>query len=102
LIDEVIEGEQAEAASYLRQMAARLSARGFTVSAAQLEGSAGDAIVAYAREHQIDLVALTTHGHGGLGRIVFGSVAEHVLRHAPCPVLLERARESDESTAIAP
>jgi nucleotide-binding universal stress UspA family protein len=33
---------------------------------------------------------MTTHGRGGLGRAVFGSVAEAVLRQAPCPVLLVR------------
>ena len=36
---------------------------------------------------------MTTHGRGGLGRLVFGSVADAVLRSATCPVLLVRVRD---------
>jgi nucleotide-binding universal stress UspA family protein len=47
---------------------------------------------------------MTTHGRGGLGRVVFGSTADSVLRHAPCPVLLvrvseEESREADEAAS---
>ena len=38
-------------------------------------------------EHEIDLVVVGTHGRTGLGKLVLGSVAEDILRHAPCPVL---------------
>lgn len=38
-------------------------------------------------ENQIDLVVLGTHGRSGLGKLLLGSVAEDILRHAPCPVL---------------
>lgn len=44
-------------------------------------------IVRYAREHAIDLIAMGTHGRGGLKRLILGSVAESVVREAPCPVL---------------
>ena len=46
-----------------------------------------------AREFGAGLIAMTTHGRGGLGRLMFGSVADAVLRHAPCPVLLVGVRE---------
>ena len=41
--------------------------------------------------YQVDLVAMSTHGRSGLSRLVMGSVAEEVLRHANVPVLLVRA-----------
>jgi hypothetical protein len=44
-------------------------------------------IVRYAREHAIDLIAMGTHGRGGLKRLLLGSVAESVVRGAPCPAL---------------
>ena len=40
-----------------------------------------------ARQLKTDLIVLTTHGHTGLKRVLLGSTAERVLRHAPCPVL---------------
>lgn len=50
-------------------------------------GSPGPAIVAAAEECQADLIVMGTHGRTGLSRLLMGSVAEYVLRHAPCPVL---------------
>jgi len=49
--------------------------------------SAQDGIVRYAREHDADLVVMGTHGRTGIKRLVLGSVAEAVVRLAPCPVL---------------
>lgn len=46
-------------------------------------------------EEKADLVAMTTHGRSGLSRWIFGSVSEDVLRHAPCPVLVLRASETE-------
>ena len=57
------------------------------------EGSnVGQAIIEFAEKHQIDLIAMSTHGHGGLGRLVFGSVADHVLRTSSLPMLLIRPK----------
>ena len=44
-------------------------------------------IVDFARKHDVDLIALSTHGRTGLRRLALGSVAEAVLRHSPIPVL---------------
>jgi universal stress protein A len=59
-------------------------------------GKDGPEIVGYAAEAGVDLVVISTHGRTGLGRLVAGSVAEHVIRHAPCPVLTLRARPEDD------
>ncbi|MBI5760629.1 MAG: universal stress protein [Planctomycetales bacterium] len=47
-------------------------------------------IVRYAKEANADLVVLGTHGRGGLAHVLLGSVAEKVVRKAPCPVLTVR------------
>ena len=44
----------------------------------------------YAEEMGIDLIIISTHGHTGVDHILFGSTAEKVVRHAPCPVLVVR------------
>jgi nucleotide-binding universal stress UspA family protein len=53
-------------------------------------GDPGGVIVAVAREIDADVVVLGSHGRGVFKRVVLGSVSEHVLRHAPCPVLVIR------------
>ena len=50
--------------------------------------SASYAIMWHARVAKIDLIVMGTHGRKGLSRLIMGSTAEHVLRDAPCPVLL--------------
>ncbi len=50
-------------------------------------GTPADQIVNYAKEYEVDMIVLGTHGRTGLKRIVMGSVAEAVVRRAECPVL---------------
>ena len=50
-------------------------------------------IIRYCQEEKIDLIVLGTHGHSALGSILLGSVAEKVVRKAPCPVLTIRHPE---------
>jgi nucleotide-binding universal stress UspA family protein len=89
----IVEAERREVETYLRALTQRLSSQGLAVSYEQYEGPAADIIVARARDLDANLIAMTTHGRGGLERLVFGSTAEAVLRHAPCPVLLVRLGE---------
>jgi nucleotide-binding universal stress UspA family protein len=89
----LVEEERREAAKYLEHIADRLRCRGLAVQCARPEGTAAEMILEHARRMDTDLIALTTHGRSGLGRVVFGSVADEVLRKAPCPVLLVRAPE---------
>ena len=57
-------------------------------------------IVRYAEEQQIDLIVIGTHGRGPIGHMLLGSVAEKVVRKAPCPVLTVRQRaHADVATA---
>ncbi len=53
-------------------------------------GSPEREIVAAAKDLHADLVCITTHGRGGIARVLLGSVAEMIVRHAPCPVLTVR------------
>jgi nucleotide-binding universal stress UspA family protein len=82
-------GPSVKATSYLGGVAGVLRARGLEV---QLDVVAGhrtaEIILEQAGEH--DLIALATHGRGGLGRLLLGSVAERVIRAARCPVLVYR------------
>ncbi len=55
-----------------------------------LAGSPFLEILRYARAHQIDLIVMGTHGRGPVAHMLLGSVAEKVVRKAPCPVLTVR------------
>ena len=60
-----------------------------------LEGRPFVEIIRYARENQIDLIVISTHGRSGIKHVLFGSVAEQVVRKAPCPVLVVKRDERD-------
>jgi len=60
-----------------------------TVTAA-LMGMTAQTITEYAKNLGMDLIVMGTHGRSGLAHLFMGSVAEHVVRHAPCPVLTLR------------
>ena len=55
-------------------------------------GSAVEEIIGYASDHAIDLLVIATHGRTGLRHVLLGSVAERIIREAPCPVLTVRDR----------
>jgi nucleotide-binding universal stress UspA family protein len=54
------------------------------------DGAVAEALAAYAADHDIDLVVMTTHGHGGFQRMWLGSVADALVRHLHVPILLIR------------
>lgn len=82
-----------DAQRYLEPRVEELRARGIRASARVAVGEAASEIVAAARQVGADLIAMTTHGRSGLGRLLFGSVAESVLRAAPIPVFLLKMTE---------
>lgn len=79
-----------DAAEYLAPLAIGLRARGIGTTTAIRVGRPEDEILAAAHAENIDLIAMSTHGRSGLGRLLFGSVAERVLRQAEVPVFLMR------------
>jgi nucleotide-binding universal stress UspA family protein len=84
------ERRRQDAVEYLAPIAAGLRARGVKVDCDIRVGRAEERILAAARDVGADLIAMSTHGRSGLGRLLFGSVAEQVLRHADVPVFLLR------------
>jgi nucleotide-binding universal stress UspA family protein len=56
-------------------------------------GTPVEEIVAYAREASVDLIVIATHGRTGLSHVLLGSVAERMIREAPCPTLTIRSRD---------
>lgn len=62
----------------------------------QHAGSSGQVICWMAQDRGCDLIVMGTHGRTGLSHLLFGSVAEYVLRHARCPVVTIRDRDPKE------
>ncbi len=58
------------------------------VSAEVLLGEPSETILSYIDDHQIDMVVMGTHGRKGIDRVIFGSVAERVIKTSPVPVLV--------------
>ena len=80
-----------EAESYLNGVVAGLRECGITrVRAAVWYGPAAPTIVEAASVEKADLIIMTSHGRGGIGRLIFGSVAESVLHGTRTPILLVR------------
>ena len=91
-IQSMVDFEEAELAkwkTHARELGVKEIATRF------LTGAAWDQIVSAARDDRaIDLIVMGTHGRTGLKHVLLGSVAEKTVRHAPCPVLVVRAREA--------
>lgn len=58
-----------------------------------LEGKTGAALCEFAKEHDFDMIIMGTHGHTGFNRLILGSVAEYVVRHAHCSVLTIKPKD---------
>jgi nucleotide-binding universal stress UspA family protein len=90
-VEKQIKKEEEEAKKYLDTVAAQILAqKGLKADCAAVLGVAGEAIVKYTEENNIDLITLATHGRSGPGRVILGSVADFVIRHARVPLLLIR------------
>jgi nucleotide-binding universal stress UspA family protein len=70
---------------------------GLDVEEMIVHGDAAAEIVRVAAERGADLIVISSHGRTGLGRIIFGSTAEAVVRHATCPVLVVKPPQEEES-----
>ena len=84
----LVEARITRGKEYIGRVAAQLEKAGIEVTTAMLEGGAAENIVNYPREHGIDLVVMSTHGFGGLKRLLVGSVTDRVIRSCEVPVLV--------------
>lgn len=86
--DNMLKDAEAAARDYLDGLAPSLREKGLKVQCVTMVGHPAESIVSYAEENKFDLVALATHGRNGLKRLVFGSVADFVIRRSGIPILL--------------
>jgi nucleotide-binding universal stress UspA family protein len=100
IVDDV-QARTRDAEEYLAPLAAMLRARGVNSSWAVRQGRPDKEILAGACDAGADLIAMSTHGRSGLGRLLFGSVAEQVLRHADVPVFMMRETEAQLTAKAA-
>ena len=71
--------------------------KGLEVEEVIVHGDAAAEIVRVAGEQEADLIVISSHGRTGLGRMIFGSTAEAVVRHASCPVLVVKPPQEEAS-----
>jgi nucleotide-binding universal stress UspA family protein len=71
---------------------------GLEVEELIVHGEASSEIVRVAKDRRVDLIVISSHGRTGLGRILFGSTAEAVVRHASCPVLVVKPSQEEETS----
>jgi nucleotide-binding universal stress UspA family protein len=93
---DIYKGQEEAACGKLKEIATtRL--RGVSHELLTHMGEPAGSILSAARSHAADLIVMATHGRRGLARVVLGSIAEMVLRDAPCPVLCVRRGDADKS-----
>ncbi len=91
---EKIQRDGKASGEYLQRVARRIRRKHIHVECITIPGDPGRTIVDYANNNDIDLISLSTHGHGGLGRIVFGSVTDFVLKNSDLPILVRKPKEN--------
>ncbi|HLF02746.1 MAG TPA: universal stress protein [Anaerolineales bacterium] len=84
---------QDEAEAYLYSLQLRLTGSANSVRTEVISGVPSDIILGVAEANKADLIIMSTHGRSGLSRLVYGSVAESVLRGSRVPVLLIPIKE---------
>jgi universal stress protein A len=81
---------ETEAHQLLQASLDRVQHAGLQGDCLLVQGTPTHTIVETAGEQEVDLIIMGTHGRTGLAHVLLGSVAEHVIRQAPCPVLVMR------------
>lgn len=77
----------------------RAKAQGAQTTGLAWEGDPGETIVEAAQAESVDLIVVGTHERGAVGRLFLGSVSDHVVRHARCPVMVVRPSRAGGPTA---
>jgi nucleotide-binding universal stress UspA family protein len=83
-----------ELVNYLEKISATLAENGIATKIEVLSGKPSEEIIKYSKDNEVDLIIMSTHGRSGFSRVVFGSVADKVLRQTEVPVLLKPAGHS--------
>ncbi len=86
---------RAGAEKELANLVAQAQEAGLTADSLVREGSPAKVIADVARELATDLIVIATHGYTGLKHVLMGSIAEHVVRYASCPVLVVRQQDNE-------
>jgi universal stress protein A len=97
----VLQQLEAAADAELRRASARVREAGVPVRIASAMGAQDLEICRYAEEMHADLIIMGTHGRTGIRHALLGSIAEKVVRRAPCPVLTVRPRHGQGASAHA-
>ena len=100
-IDEAVESHLQEAMAYIEEQGKKLQAEGLSVEWEVRQGAAAEEILECAQTNDIDLIAISTHGRSGLGRLVFGSVCDNVMREAGIPVMVIKPPKDTSSDETA-
>lgn len=90
VVDEQLHAAE-ELEKYLGEEASRVAALFPGATTVVERGSPGPLLCEIAGDRQVDVLVIGSHGRGAFKRMLMGSVSEHVIRHAPCPVLVVRA-----------
>jgi nucleotide-binding universal stress UspA family protein len=90
---ELMDSLESEGEAATDRIATEARERGLDATTEVREGFPASDLLDYADEHDIDLIAMGTAGHTGLGRYLLGSTTERIVRHAEMPVLAVNARE---------
>ncbi|MDQ6622098.1 MAG: universal stress protein [Verrucomicrobiota bacterium] len=78
---------------YLTQLVSELEAEGFEASSVLAMGDPASEIIKLAESAGVDLIAMTTHGHGFIGDVLYGSTADKVRHRVDVPVLLLKVKD---------
>jgi nucleotide-binding universal stress UspA family protein len=85
--------------AYLLRHAAALKEQGIQTHVAAVEAlNVADAVLAYCEKNHVDLITMATHGRGGIGRVLLGSVTDRVVQHSRVPVLVNRPAQQQTRT----
>ena len=96
ILDEIIASMRKEANEYLEKLAHRIRESGVEVKTVTLEGYPGEQVIEHERRGYFQLVVMATAGRAGVSRVVFGSVAERVLKMGRSPVMMIRPKPNGE------
>lgn len=95
LLDELQAAQMKESEAYLASIAERLRGDRLAVETRVASGAVADTLVGLAASERCDIIVMSSHGLGGVGWRVFGSVAQKVLHSAHCPILIVRPSQEE-------